>query len=1037
MRGKCKNVVIVIIMAILMAIIIPFAGVKEAKADDLTIKNVAINIKPPVVGSTMPYRRGGNDYYGDDISFRYSSNYLHMVDSDGFSGYKNGIKWTDDSGKILNDTYTFEENQYYRLNILLFSTDTYNGTVSTDVSDYTPYIRGIDASDYCEVVSAKNKNFYMKLPDGSSSVIVEVCFRMQARKGLTFISYELQKPIVGEIPTQKVTLTVKSENTFIENTFNNYDISNTWLESTDNKNFKKMSTATFQKGYYYRTTAPELIKRAVSQRFYNKNYVNTSGTRVYGMSEQVIFRVDSISCEGTDVSSWEGSSTYPYEATMLNGGTLDFGLAYEQLHEIKIKNFSFPVAGKTIDTKADPDYFGYYLTEDKNNPGENVEWYDATVDESVKLSKGTKFIGGHTYIAKMNVAQQNHCFFNGMVKYIINDEITGYTEYQVVYGINRFIKYVVKCPTINPDEVINISGIEPIYADKSFQIAPSYSKWSFSGTNSNKYELYSAHWYTNTGKYIDSKDIVAGEKYRLQIYLSAKDGESFPSIYSEQKKIKVNISGAEKVSIDDSNENYLTIYAEFTAKETIKTIKISGKLLPVTGKQNQYSGFSVAEASKYSIDTTQNSTYFKNGIVWGKVDGGVYKSQEVSKPITFVKDETYFAKIQIKAADGEKFTSDMSELKATVGGVNAKVEVSEGGTNSVVVTVEAKAKDAVTEVNYVISTPVAGEKPGNCKVETKPENALKGSNEIPTASYWQVSDDGKTYVQMNSDDTFKAGKYYRTNVATMHQFALLLASIFGNVYDPEVTYGTAQDYILSINGKSITADGVLDSEGYYRFDKIAEPEDRKDDGKKDDKKDDGKPDTSIPGGEEVNVPGVGTISGDGKTLTDEDGKKFKTSDKLKASDLKPNAKIADKKSGGKYRITKIVKDATTGKVTGGNVEYMAPYNKNCKLISATGIVKLGGVKFKVTSIAANCAKGCKKLNKVIIGSYVTNVGKNAFSGCSKLKTITFKGTKLKKVGANAFKGINKKATINVPKAKKKAYTKLLKNKGQAKTVKIK
>ena len=54
-----------------------------------------------------------------------------------------------------------------------------------------------------------------------------------------------------------------------------------------------------------------------------------------------------------------------------------------------------------------------------------------------------------------------------------------------------------------------------------------------------------------------------------------------------------------------------------------------------------------------------------------------------------------------------------------------------------------------------------------------------------------------------------------------------------------------------------------------------------------------------------------------------------------------------------------------------------------------------------------------------------------------MKSITIKSKKLSKVGAGAFKGINKKATISVPKAKKKAYTKLLKGKGQAKTVKIK
>ena len=170
-------------------------------------------------------------------------------------------------------------------------------------------------------------------------------------------------------------------------------------------------------------------------------------------------------------------------------------------------------------------------------------------------------------------------------------------------------------------------------------------------------------------------------------------------------------------------------------------------------------------------------------------------------------------------------------------------------------------------------------------------------------------------------------------------------------------------------------------------------------------------------------------------MTDPDGVKYKVSDKITTAQLKKNTKIADKKSGGKYRITKITKKK--GKVVSGTVEYIAPYNKNTKLISATGKVKLAGVTFKVTSIAQNCGKGCKNLTKVVVGENVTNIGKNAFSGCSKLKTVSIKTKKLKKVGANAFKGINKKATISVPKAKKKAYTKLLKGKGQAKTVKIK
>ena len=52
-------------------------------------------------------------------------------------------------------------------------------------------------------------------------------------------------------------------------------------------------------------------------------------------------------------------------------------------------------------------------------------------------------------------------------------------------------------------------------------------------------------------------------------------------------------------------------------------------------------------------------------------------------------------------------------------------------------------------------------------------------------------------------------------------------------------------------------------------------------------------------------------------------------------------------------------------------------------------------------------------------------------------TITIKGKKLKTVGKQALKGINKKAVIRVPKAKKNAYKKLFKGKGQKKSVKVK
>lgn len=164
--------------------------------------------------------------------------------------------------------------------------------------------------------------------------------------------------------------------------------------------------------------------------------------------------------------------------------------------------------------------------------------------------------------------------------------------------------------------------------------------------------------------------------------------------------------------------------------------------------------------------------------------------------------------------------------------------------------------------------------------------------------------------------------------------------------------------------------------------------------------------------------------------------------------------------------TLVVEDAkanvvvTNADVANPTVEYVAPISNKETKVTVPATVTVGNITYKVTSIADNAFKGCKKLKSVTISAEIITIGKaafagctslkkvtlpvnvetigaNTFKGCKNLKTIVIKSTKLKKVGKNAFKGINKKATIKVPKKLLKKYKKLLKNKGQAKTVKIK
>ena len=183
-------------------------------------------------------------------------------------------------------------------------------------------------------------------------------------------------------------------------------------------------------------------------------------------------------------------------------------------------------------------------------------------------------------------------------------------------------------------------------------------------------------------------------------------------------------------------------------------------------------------------------------------------------------------------------------------------------------------------------------------------------------------------------------------------------------------------------------------------------------------------------------------------------------------------------SGYKFKVS-----ASDSKKKKYEVVILKNSKKKAKSVTINPTVKYNGVTYKVTGIAANAFKNNKKLTKVVIGKYVKTIGKNAFSGCTKLKKVTFKGTaltkientafkkctslksfvitkkvksigkgafngcknlskitikstKLKTVGSKAFKTVKKGAKFKCPKKKKKAYTKLLKKSGLPKKAKI-
>ncbi len=108
-------------------------------------------------------------------------------------------------------------------------------------------------------------------------------------------------------------------------------------------------------------------------------------------------------------------------------------------------------------------------------------------------------------------------------------------------------------------------------------------------------------------------------------------------------------------------------------------------------------------------------------------------------------------------------------------------------------------------------------------------------------------------------------------------------------------------------------------------------------------------------------------------------------------------------------------------------------DKKTKSITVPDTIKVNGKTYKVTEIGAKACANLAKLTKLTIGKNVQKIGKNAFSGCKKLKTINIKTSKLTKkgIGSGCFKGIDAKATFKVPKKLKKDYEKWLVKTGKA------
>ncbi len=108
--------------------------------------------------------------------------------------------------------------------------------------------------------------------------------------------------------------------------------------------------------------------------------------------------------------------------------------------------------------------------------------------------------------------------------------------------------------------------------------------------------------------------------------------------------------------------------------------------------------------------------------------------------------------------------------------------------------------------------------------------------------------------------------------------------------------------------------------------------------------------------------------------------------------------------GKKYKVTKS-----------NEVSYVAQADKKAMTSAVIpDTAEVGGKVFKVTAVDSKAFEKATKLKTVNIGKNVTSIGASAFSGCTSLTAVKFKGTKCKTIGTKAFKGAKKLKSITLP-----------------------
>lgn len=764
------------------------------------------------------------------------------------------------------------------------------------------------------------------------------------------------------------------------------------------------------------------------------------------------------------------------------------------ISSVVISGVDVPMAGATPDYSIDAGtgwcVNGAFDAEAEGKRSGGIVWFDSndnmmnTTDtfvagEEYEVAIILKTLDGYEFLASDNYTTKLSAKVNGEPADSVK-VISGYNAHNVVV-----VRYTFKaCDYARIDEVA-VTGIDvPVV-----EAEPDTTGKVDDATN---YQLHSVNgvvWYDVTNGLEDALEggdtFQAGHEYAVDVCFIVKDSDTYRFRLDEDDcpDVTGTINGFAAENVSAEADTIATIRYVFTCNGAdVTSVAIADIDEPVAGAIPDFTASTAAAG--YTFKT---GAYYPNGVEWYDEAAGaaLYPGED-----TFVGGHEYTVRVYLQTQDGYTFKTE----SATLNGQTVTIEGED--TKEVVLSTTFVCQGYIEDIDLTVTEPVGGNKPDFTKLQGEGYYSDGSVSPYKNGIKWYDETDGKTLISgttgtftdgneykvtitLNADENFEFKENATVKVNGKTATVAVNNKMYATVECTFIATHACKPTLVAKVEPTCTTDG---KQAYYHCDGC-------------DKDYEDEAGTKAI----VDISTWGVIKTVGHTIEIQNKKDATESEAgytgdeycttcrqvitkggeiPKLESTTPSApteptnpieptepevpQVPAKGSTIVDADTKVTYVVTKSDATNGTVAFTKPENKKVKKVKIPDTVTIDGVTYKVTSIQNNAFSGCTKLNSVTIGKNVTTIGdkafykcktlksitipskvskigKSAFEGCKKLKIIKIKTTKLtsKKVGSKAFKGTPANAKVTVPKKSLKNYKKFLYKKGLNKKATIK